>query len=133
MSLNGLVHPFPEKYESLNWRWVHGLQMGPQGLGPIMNKTPQYDYGNIAPYTDPKVVAQLEATMPFRIWGYPNVTQCGRMAPLLYYRRKDPNPQSPNGCGAPETNPLTGCPYSKNVPRQCGCGSDNPSWPYTFN
>lgn len=133
MSLYGLVHPFPEKCESLNWRWVHSAQLVPQGLGPVMKTTPQCDFGDIAPYKNPQVIRELAATMPFRIWGYPNVTQCGRMAPLLYYRRPDPNPTY-KSCGGRGTNPATGCPYTNNPNRgQCSCGSDNPSWPYTFS
>jgi len=97
MSLNGLVRPFPEKCESLNWRWVVGNQLTPQGLGPVMDQTIKCEYGDIAPYTNPNVTAQLQATTPFRVWGYPNVTQCGRMAPLLYYHKN--GPRQSNGCG----------------------------------
>lgn len=133
MSLNGLVHPFREKCESQNWRWVRGMQLMPQGLGPVMNTQLQCTYGQFAPYENPEVIKELEATTPFRVWGYPNVTQCGRMAPLLYYRKVDPNP-SRASCGEVGTNPATGCPYSGNgPPRQCSCGSDNPSWPYTLS
>jgi len=123
MALNGLVHPFPVKCESLNWRWVVGNQMTPQGLGPKMNQQVQCNYGDSAPYQDPRVLQQLENTLPFRVWGYPAVTQCGRMAPLLYYHRRDPNPDT-RSCGA--SGVCGGQPSGK-----CSCGSDNPSWPYT--
>jgi hypothetical protein len=90
--INGLVHPFREKCESANWRWVRANQLAPQGLGPAMNLQNQCSYGMIAPYTNPQVVAQMEAATPFRVWGYPNVTACGKLAPLLYAPRVDSNP-----------------------------------------
>nr|QBK87299.1 MAG: hypothetical protein LCMAC201_02010 [Marseillevirus LCMAC201] len=113
MSLNGLVHPEREKCESANWRWVRAHQLAPQGLGPLLDTQNRCDYGSIAPYTSAEEMAKMNATMPFRIWGYPNVTQCSRLAPLLYYPRVDPNPK--RKCGP-----------------QCTCGSDNPSWPAGF-
>ena len=111
MSLNGLVHPAREKCESLNWRWVRAHQLAPQGLGPVMSPIRQCDYGQIGPYVSPQVKQQLDAATPYRVWGYPAVTACSRMAPILHYQRRDPNPQQQRG-------------------PNCNCGSDNPGWPY---
>jgi len=85
MSLNGLVHPKREKCESLNWRWVRTHQLGVQGLGPHMDTKNKCGYGDVAPYTAPREIQKLDATLPFRVWGYPAVTQCSRLGPLLYY------------------------------------------------
>ena len=84
MSLNGLVHPDRPKCQSLNWSWVRAQQIAPQGLGPHLDPVRRCDYGDIAPYTDPAVVQEVETAMPFRIWGYPNVTACSRLSPLLF-------------------------------------------------
>ena len=94
MSLNGLVHPFPKKCNSANWRWIRAHQLAPQGLGPVMDTQIRCDYGDIAPYTDPRVVQSIEMTTPFRVWGYPAVTDCSRLAPLLYDVRNRPMPPS---------------------------------------
>lgn len=98
MSLNGLVKPEREKCESANWRWVRAHQLAPQGLGPVMYPYRQCNYGDIAPYESQKVLNEMAASMPLRIWGYPNVTACSRLAPLLYAPRVDPNPPSTNRC-----------------------------------
>ena len=111
--INGLVHPFRKKCESANWRWIRGQQLAPQGLGPIMDTTKQCNYGSIAPYTSPQVMKEMDAETPFRVWGYPNVTQCSKLAPLLYAPRVDPNPQKT--CGG-----------------QCICGREHPQWPTGF-
>ncbi len=113
MSLNALVHPEREKCESLNWRWVRAHQLGVQGLGPEMNTQNECNYGDYAPYTSPQELQKMDATLPFRVWGYPNVTPCSRLAPLLYAPRVDPNPPKP--CGA-----------------QCTCNSRARQWPYGF-
>ena len=113
MSLNGLVHPEREKCESQNWRWIRAHQLGVQGLGPIMDTTNECNYGNNAPYVSPKVQQQMDNALPFRVWGYPNVTQCSKLAPLLYAPRVDPNPKPPS------------CP-------QCSVSTNNPSWPKGF-
>jgi hypothetical protein len=97
MSLNGLVHPEREKCESLNWRWIRAHQLGVQDMGPIMDTKNECNYGNNAPYISPKVQQEMNMGLPFRVWGYPNVTQCSRLAPLLYAPRIDPNPKSNNG------------------------------------
>ena len=115
MSLNGLVHPAREKCESANWRWVRAHQLAPQGLGPQMDLQNRCNYGSFAPYTNPQEIWAMERAMPFRIWGYPAVTQCSRLAPLLYAPRVDPNP--PKGqCGN----------------GKCNCGGMYPQWPYGF-
>lgn len=113
MSLYGLVHPAQQKCESANWRWVRSQQLAPQGLGPIMDTTNKCNYGDFAPYVSPKVINELEQALPFRVWGYPNVTQCGRLAPLLYAPRRDPNPKPPTGPG-------------------CSCQRETPQWPYGY-
>jgi hypothetical protein len=110
MSLYGLVHPFPEKYQSLNWSWVRAQQLAPQGLGPVMDTTPKYEYGEYAPYVSYNVLNNLKNAQPFRVWGYPNVTPCGRMAPILYYARRDPDPSV----------------QTKN----CKCNVEKNRWPY---
>ena len=112
MSLNGLVHPKQEKCQSLNWSWVRANQLAPQGLGPIMNTEMQCNYGDYAPYTSQKTIRQLEQAQPFRVWGYPNVTSCSRLGPLLYAPRVDKNPRY------------------KTV--NCTCSSGNPGWPQGF-
>ena len=89
MSLNGLVKPERTKCESANWRWVRAHQLAPQGLGPYIDTQNKCNYGSIAPYTSQQVLLQMSETMPFRIWGYPAVTDCSRLAPLLYYHRRD--------------------------------------------
>jgi hypothetical protein len=93
MSLNGLVNPFREKCESLNWRMIRSEQLQPQGLGPYINMQNRCDYSSIAPYTDPNVIRKLYSELPLRIAGYPAVTPCGRMAPLIYYPKIDRNPK----------------------------------------
>ena len=113
MSLNGLVHPEREKCESLNWRWVRAHQLAPQGLGPEMSTQNECNYGDVAPYTSPQELQKMDAALPLRVWGYPNVTQCSRLAPLIYAPRVDPNPPKP--CGA-----------------QCTCNSCARQWPYGF-
>jgi len=85
MSLNGLVQPWPEKCASLNWNWIRAHQLAPQGLGPIMDPTIKCNYGEYAPYIYPQ--QSLKIAQPFRVWGYPNVTQCSTLAPLLYKHR----------------------------------------------
>ena len=115
MSLNGLVHPERTKCESANWRWVRAQQLAPQGLGPIMNPERKCSYGDIAPYESQQVLNEMAAAMPYRIWGYPNVTQCSRLAPLLYAPRVDPNPPKPCSSNG-----------------QCNCGGTTPQWPYGF-
>jgi hypothetical protein len=112
MSLYGLVHPEQEKYQSLNWSWVRAQQLAPQGLGPYMDTRPQFEYGEYAPYISPSVINNLQQTQPFRIWGYPNVSPCGKMAPLLYAPRRDPNPQQNT--------------------KQCSCNAPIQRWPYGF-
>lgn len=84
MSLYGLVHPFQKKCSSANWRWVRSQQLAPQGLGPALDLTNRCDYGQVAPYTNPKVIQSIDQSLPFRVWGYPAVTDCSRLAPLLY-------------------------------------------------
>jgi hypothetical protein len=115
MSLNGLVRPAREKCESANWRWVRAHQLAPQGLGPEMDLQRRCNYGSVAPYTNPQELAAMERTTPFRVWGYPNVTQCSRLGPLLYAPRVDPNP--PKG------------DYGSG---KCNCGGESPQWPYGF-
>ncbi len=115
MSLNGLVRPERTKCESANWRWVRAHQLAPQGLGPVMNPQRQCNYGDIAPYTSQQVLNDMAKAMPFRIWGYPNVTQCSRLGPLLYAPRVDPNP-----------------PKSCSDQGRCNCGGEYPNWPYGF-
>ena len=85
MSLNGLVQPEREKCESLNWRWVRAQQLAPQGLGPVMDQKMKCDYGEYAPYKSQKVLNELKAAQPFRVWGYPVSSSCG-LGPLLYRR-----------------------------------------------
>lgn len=89
MSLNGLVKPDRTKCESANWRWVRAHQLAPQGLGPHIDPHNNCNYGDIAPYTSQQVLLEMSETIPFRIWGYPVVTDCSRMGPLLYYNRKN--------------------------------------------
>lgn len=91
MSLNGLVHPDIPKCQSLNWSWVRAQQLAPQGYGPTLSNIPQCNYGEYAPYIFPETIRKLENTTPFRIEGYPNVTQCSRLAPLLYSPKIDKN------------------------------------------
>jgi hypothetical protein len=116
MSLNGLVHPFREKCESANWRWVRAHQLMPQGLGPIMDQQNRCDYYDSAPYIDPKVMQELHNYNVLRASGYPNVTMFGKMGPLLY-RGKPPA----STCGkqvpyTPGTLPPSYCSvYNKTV------------------
>lgn len=114
MSLNGLVHPNRTKCESANWRWVRAAQLAPQGLGPVLDQERQCDYGDIAPYKSQQVLNDIANTMPFRIWGYPNVTSCSKLSPLLYAPRVDPKP-----------------PVPCSERGQCKCGRDQ-QWPYGF-
>lgn len=113
MSLNALVQPEHEKCESLNWRWVRANQLAPQGLGPRLDPCLQCSYGDIAPYQSPQLMAQMRASMPLRVWGYPNVTPGGRMAPLIYYPRVDPNPPVQT--------------------KGCNCSANKYGWPYVID
>ncbi len=115
MSLNGLVHPAREKCESANWRWVRAHQLAPQGLGPILDTKNQCNYGVIAPYKSQQELCKMNRATPFRVWGYPNVTQCSKLAPLLYAPRVDPKPYKRHCSGG-----------------KCTCGGEFPQWPYGF-
>ena len=113
MSLNGLVRPNRPKCQSLNWSWIRAHQLAPQGLGPIMDPIRRCDYGNTAPYIDPTVYNKLDKLTPYRVWGYPNVTKCSRLAPLIY---------------SPEYDKKVVDEYSK----QCNCVRDYKQWSYGY-
>lgn len=112
MSLNGLVHPERKKCESANWRWVRAHQLAPQGYGPTMDLTNRCNYGDIAPYTDERVVSQMNAELPLRVEGYPNVTMCGKLGPLIYLPKIDKD------AGKRQS--------------QCNCGPKEQQWPWGF-
>jgi len=96
--MNGLVHPFKEKCQSLNWSWVRGLQLAPHGLDPNLDTRMKCDYGEYAPYNHDEI-RKLERVQPFRAWNYPEVTMCGKLGPLLYSNCNCLPKGRPNGCG----------------------------------
>lgn len=110
MSLNGLVHPEKTKCESANWRWVRAHQLAPQGYGPALDLTNRCNYGDTAPYTDQRVMSQMKAELPLRVSGYPNVTMCGKLGPLIYLPKMDTNPKK----------------------SECNCGPKEQQWPWGF-
>jgi len=106
MSLNGLVQPWPRKCESFSNRLVWAEQLQPQGLGPFIDPRLQCDYGSIAPYTQTDIQRGMQLADLFREAGYFGVTPCSTLSPILYERRRDPNPVKPWG------TPKIGWPYN---------------------
>jgi len=99
MSLYGLIHPDRTKCESLNWRIVRGEQLQPNSG---MTKERQCDYGAMAPYTSSRTVSMLERENPLRIMGYPYVTKCSTLSPLIYAPKTASRPQNEYGPQYPQ-------------------------------
>ena len=71
--MNGLVHPFEKKCESINWIFIRGNQLMPQGLGPKMNQEIKCDYGSIAPYISPDIKHEMKIVNNLRFNNCPNL------------------------------------------------------------
>jgi hypothetical protein len=106
MSLNSHVHPFPRKCESYNNRMIWAEQLAPQGLGPFIDPVMQCDYpGGVAPYLQPEIQRGMAFADQFREAGYFWTNDCGKLTPILYQTRRDPNPVKQFG------TPSIGWPY----------------------
>lgn len=86
--------PNEKKCESANWRWVRAPQLVPQGYEPSLDLANRCEYGDVAPYTNERVLSQMQTGQPLHIAGYPNVTMCGKLGPLIYLPKIDTNPKS---------------------------------------